>query len=97
MFHPNFVFCGFLSSERDCEPVISVTEVSLARVPRALEGEVKGGSSLEGAGKGRLWRKGSRKGGRLRCAVRQRALVPSFLSVNVGKPHRHQSNGSLRL
>jgi hypothetical protein len=42
--------------------VISVTEVNLARVPRALEGEVKGGSSLEGAGKGRLWRKGSRKG-----------------------------------
>jgi hypothetical protein len=44
------------------EPVISVTEVNLARVPRALEGEVRGGSSLEGAGKGRLWRKGSRKG-----------------------------------
>jgi hypothetical protein len=43
-------------------PVISVTEVNLARVPRALEGEVKGGSSLEGAGKGRLWRKGNRKG-----------------------------------
>jgi hypothetical protein len=42
--------------------VISVTEVILARAPRALEGEVKGGSSLEGAGKGRLWRKGSRKG-----------------------------------
>jgi hypothetical protein len=29
-------------------------EVILARAPRALEGEVKGGSSLEGAGKGRL-------------------------------------------
>jgi hypothetical protein len=42
--------------------VIPVTEVNLARVPRALEGEVRGGSSLEGAGKGRLWRKGSRKG-----------------------------------
>ena len=42
--------------------MISVTEVNLARVPRALEGEVKGGSSLEGAGKGRLWRIGSRKG-----------------------------------
>jgi hypothetical protein len=42
--------------------VISVTEVNLARVPRALEGEVKGVSSLEGAGKGRLWRKGSCKG-----------------------------------
>jgi hypothetical protein len=42
--------------------VISITEVNLARVPRALEGEAKGGSSLEGAGKGRLWRKGSRKG-----------------------------------
>ena len=41
--------------------VIPVTEVNLARVPRALEGEVRGGSSLEGAGKGRLWRKGSRK------------------------------------
>jgi hypothetical protein len=43
-------------------PVIPVTEVSLARVPRALEGEIRGDSSLEGAGKGRLWRKGSRKG-----------------------------------
>jgi hypothetical protein len=43
-------------------PVIPVTEVILARAPRALEGEVKGGSSLEGAGKERLWRKGSRKG-----------------------------------
>jgi hypothetical protein len=43
-------------------PVISVTEVNLARIPRALESEVKGGSSLEGVGKGRLWRKGSRKG-----------------------------------
>ena len=41
--------------------MIPVTEVNLARVPRALEGEVKGGSSLEGAGKGRLWRKGSRE------------------------------------
>ena len=44
------------------EAVIPVTEVILATAPRALEGEVKGGSSLEGAGKGRLWRKGSRKG-----------------------------------
>jgi hypothetical protein len=42
--------------------VIPVTEVNLARAPRALEGEVRGGSSLEGAGKRRLWRKGSRKG-----------------------------------
>ena len=42
--------------------MISVTEVILARVPRALEGEVKEGRSLEGAGKGRLLRKGSRKG-----------------------------------
>jgi hypothetical protein len=42
--------------------VIPVTEVILARVPRALEGEVRGGSSLKGAGKGRLWRKVSRKG-----------------------------------
>ena len=55
----------------------------MARVPRALEGEVRGGSSLEGAGKGRLWRKGSRKGGRWRRATRQRALIPSFLPVNV--------------
>ena len=31
-------------------------------VPRALEGKVRGGSSLEGAGKERLWRNGSRKG-----------------------------------
>jgi hypothetical protein len=43
-------------------PVISVTEVNLARVPRALEGEVRGGSSLEGEGKWQLWRKGRRKG-----------------------------------
>jgi hypothetical protein len=43
-------------------PVISVTEVNLARVPRALEGEVRGGSSLEGEGKWRLWRKGCCKG-----------------------------------
>jgi hypothetical protein len=33
--------------------VISVTKVILARAPRALEGEVKGGSSLEGAVRGR--------------------------------------------
>jgi hypothetical protein len=31
-------------------------------VPRALEGKVRKGSSLEGAGKERLWRNGSRKG-----------------------------------
>ena len=42
--------------------MISVTEVNLAIVPRADEGEVKGGSSLEGEGKERLWRKGSREG-----------------------------------
>jgi hypothetical protein len=41
--------------------VIPVSEVNLARVPRALEGEVRGVSSLEGAVKGRLWRKGSSK------------------------------------
>jgi hypothetical protein len=47
-------------------------------------------SSLEGAGKGRLWRKGSRKeveGGRWRHATRQRALIPSFLPVNVLVTH----------
>jgi len=44
-----------------CNAVIPVTEVNLARVPRALEGEVRGVGSLEGAGKGRLWRKGSCK------------------------------------
>ena len=32
--------------------VISVTEVNLARAPRALEGEVRGGSSLEGRVRG---------------------------------------------
>ena len=42
--------------------VIPVTEVNLARVPRALEGEVRGVVASRGAGKGRLWRKGSRKG-----------------------------------
>jgi hypothetical protein len=31
-------------------------------VPRALEGKVRGGSNLEGQGKERLWRNGSRKG-----------------------------------
>jgi hypothetical protein len=45
-----------------CQLVIPVTEVNLARVPRALEGEVKGGSSLEGSGKGQLWHKSSHKG-----------------------------------
>jgi len=50
---------------------------------RALDGEVKGGVASRGAGKGRLWRKGSRKGGRSRRATRQRALIPSFLPVNV--------------
>ena len=52
----------FFEQVRRRYPVIPITEINLARVPRALEGEVKGGSSLEGAGKGRLWRKGSRKG-----------------------------------
>ena len=33
-------------------PVISVTEVILARAPRALEGEVKGGVASRGAGRG---------------------------------------------
>ena len=33
-------------------PVIAVTEVNLARVPRALEGEVKGTVASRGAGKG---------------------------------------------
>jgi len=42
--------------------VILVTEVNLARVPRAFENEVKGRNSLEGADKGRLWHKDSRKG-----------------------------------
>jgi hypothetical protein len=41
--------------------VTSVTEVILARASRALEGEVRGDNGLEGAGKGRLWRKDSRK------------------------------------
>jgi len=35
--------------------VISVIETNLARIPRALEGEVRRGErSLEGAGKGRF-------------------------------------------
>jgi len=34
------------------QAVVSVTEVNLARGPRAFEGEVRGSSSLEGAGKG---------------------------------------------
>jgi hypothetical protein len=59
-------------------PVIPITEVNLARAPRAFEGEVMGGSSLEGAGKGRLWRKGSRKGVD-RVAQRVNALL-SYLS-----------------
>jgi hypothetical protein len=50
------------SKDQARKSVIPVTEVNLARVPRALEGEVRRGSSLEGAGKGRLWCKGSRKG-----------------------------------
>ena len=49
------------------EPVISVTEVNLARLPRALEGEVKGGSSLEG-------------GCGVKVAVRGRLALLSHLS-----------------
>jgi hypothetical protein len=62
--------------------VVSVTEVGLARVPRALEGEVRGGSSLEGAGKGRLWRKGSRKGVD-RSAQRVNALLSQLSCLRV--------------
>ena len=78
--------------------MISVTEVILARAPRALEGEVRGGSSLEGAGKERLWRKGSRKGVD-RGAQRVNALLsPSFLPVNVlVNLIAVNQNGSLRL
>jgi hypothetical protein len=36
---------GFTIFWRVYAAVISVTEVNLARVPRALEGEAKGGSS----------------------------------------------------
>ena len=64
--------------------MIPVTEVILARAPRALEGEVKGGSSLEGAGKGRLWRKGSRKGvdqGAQRVDALLSHLVPIVATV----------------
>jgi hypothetical protein len=50
------LLCGYY----DHQAVIPVTEVNLARVPRALEGEVRGGSGLDGAGKEQLWRKGSR-------------------------------------
>src|SRR5277367_5009775 len=71
---------SYISARYGPAAVISVTEVNLARVPRALEGEVKGGSSLEGAGKGRLWRKGSHKGVDRGA---QCALIPSFLPVNV--------------
>jgi hypothetical protein len=49
-------------------------------------GRGQGVVASRGASKGRLWRKGSRKeveGGRWRHATRQRALIPSFLSVNV--------------
>jgi hypothetical protein len=77
---------GILNHQLLLQSVIPVTEVNLARAPRALEDEVRGGSSLEEAGKGRLWRKGSRKevdGGRWRHATRQRALIPSFLPVSV--------------
>jgi hypothetical protein len=57
-----------------------VTESSAGQVPGA-EGEVRRGSSLEGAGKGRLWCKGSRKG--VDQGAQRRALIPSFLLVNV--------------
>jgi hypothetical protein len=46
----------------------------------------QGGSSLEGAGKWQLRRKGSRKeveGGGWRHTTRQRAPIPSFLPVHV--------------
>jgi hypothetical protein len=59
-------------------------------------GRGQGGSSLEGAGKGRLWRKGSRKevdGGAQRVNS-----YPIFLACKcVSKPHRRQPNGSSRL
>jgi hypothetical protein len=44
----------------DDHPIVQRIRSELASVISVTE--VKGGSSLEGAGKGRLWRKGSRKG-----------------------------------
>ena len=59
--HPPYPYKHISANLTASTTVISVTEVNLARVPRAREGEVKGVGSLEGAGKGRLWRKGSCK------------------------------------
>jgi hypothetical protein len=64
--------------------VISVIEVNLAKVPRALEGEVKGvvvsrGRVRCGCGVNPTKHAGTR----LRRAARRRALIPFFLSVNV--------------
>jgi len=73
-FHPGFCFGWALGPNRFVNrksekssavcsgPVISVTEVKLARVLRALEARSRGVVASRGAGKGRLWRKGSRKG-----------------------------------
>jgi len=57
---------------------ISVTEVNLARVPRALEGKVKGVVRVRGGCGARVVVRG-----RSRCAAHQRPLIPSFLPVNV--------------
>jgi hypothetical protein len=77
----------FRHSSIKSSEVIPVTEVNLARVPSAPKGEVRGGSSLEGVGKGRLWRKGSCKGVD-RGAQRVNALLSHLsclqnLSVNL--------------
>ena|SRR5436853_480819 len=67
---PGLSVAGLMAAPRRCSGsrfqrlltklrhVVSVAEVNLARVPRVFEGEVKGGSSPEGMGKRRLWRKG---------------------------------------
>src|SRR5438876_558182 len=60
-------------------PVVSVAEVNLARVLRALEGEVKGGvvAPREWV-RGGCGVKGEPPGGILRRAARHGALVPLF-------------------
>ena len=72
--------------------VISVTEVNLARVPRALEGEVRGVVGSRG------WVRGVVKvavRGEIEMRCTSTRSFPIFLASRcVSKPYRRQPNGS---
>jgi hypothetical protein len=78
-------------------PVISVTEVNLARVPRALEGEVRGVVASRGRVNGGCGVKVAVRG-YIEASSASTCAYPIFLACKcVSKPHRRQPNGSLRL